>query len=253
MALGLSMAACSSSSDAAAGGTGGADSGAGPDASTSTGGKGGSTGGASSTGGKSSTGGAGGAGGAAGGAGGGTGGTGTGGTVGADSGAPDGCVPETLTPPTVAAAIQTPSGLTLTHHLHATGTQIYTCTGTAVAGTDGGLTYAWVFKAPDAKLSDSCGRAIATHFAGPTWQSNADGSTVKGAKVAGVTVAATAVPWLLLSASAHTGSGMFSSVTYIQRVDTTGGIAPTAACAAANANADNAVPYTADYYFYTGP
>jgi hypothetical protein len=225
---------------------------------TATGGKTGATGGAGSAGGKGgAAGGAtGGAGGAAGGATGGTGGAaaGTGGVAATDGGAPDACVPkELLTPPTVASTLQPPTGVTLAHHFHATGTQIYTCTGTAVTGTDGGLTYAWVFKAPAAKLFDSCGNAIGTHFAGPTWQSNADSSTVKGTKVAGVTVTATAVPWLLLSASAHTGTGMFSSVTAIQRVDTTGGIAPTAACTTANVNAEESVPYTADYYFYTGP
>jgi len=40
------------------------------------------------------------------------------------------------------------------------------------------------------------GKRIATHFARPTWQAK-DGSTVVAQRVDGVTVDATAIPWLL--------------------------------------------------------
>ena len=69
-----------------------------------------------------------------------------------------------------------------------------------------------------------------------------------------VTVDATAIPWLLLSA-ASTAAGpdgdRLVHTTYIQRIATTGGLAPPAAeCTAATAGTVAEVPYTADYYFW---
>ena len=78
-----------------------------------------------------------------------------------------------------------------------------------------------------------------------------DGSTVVGSRLAGVTVDTTAVPWLLLQAIAHTGSGKMAKVSFIQRLNTTGGLAPSAdSCSAANLGALVNIDYTADYYFY---
>jgi hypothetical protein len=129
---------------------------------------------------------------------------------------------------------------------HAMGVQIYSCNATSAG-------YAWSFVAPRADLFDDNGKLIVTHFAGPTWQAK-DGSSAVGRKVAGVTVDSTAIPWLLLSA-ASTAAGpdgdRLAATTFIQRINTTGGLAP----AAADCNADAAgtraeVPYTADYYFW---
>jgi hypothetical protein len=135
---------------------------------------------------------------------------------------------------------------------HARGSQIYTCKGTA--GIDGGATtYAWTLKAPDAKLYDDECALAATHFAGPTWQSSIDGSAVVGARVAGApSPLSDAIPWLLLKAVSNTGEGIFASVTAIQRVDTTGGVAPATGCSQSTVDTDTSVPYTATYYFYVG-
>ena len=69
-----------------------------------------------------------------------------------------------------------------------------------------------------------------------------------GAKVAGVTVDATAIPWLLLRAVSADGPGIFARTTYIQRVNTVGGLAPSTPGTAVGQEAD--VPYTAEYFFY---
>jgi hypothetical protein len=61
-----------------------------------------------------------------------------------------------------------------------------------------------------------------------------------------------AVPWLLLMATSNTGTGVFGDITYIQRLNTAGGPAPTSGCDATTANTDLRVPYSADYYFFTG-
>lgn len=263
LALGLSAAACSSSSDTPAGGAGGADAGGGG-ATSSTGGAkstGGSsstggaksTGGSSSAGGSSSTGGKGGAGGATAGDSG-TGGANTGGTDGGDAG----CVAETLTRPSnVATKIQVPDAAVLVHHFHAAGTQDYKCATVAGVG-DAGPTYTWAFTGPEAVLSDNCGRDVGTHYAGPLgptgprWQITVDGSIVQGSKKDSSAVVG-AIPELLL-AGTEIAAGAFSNVTYIQRLGTTGGVAPaTSTCTGANLEEVQKVPYTADYYFYTGP
>ena len=148
-------------------------------------------------------------------------------------------------PPTVPPAIQVPAGNVPFLLGHATGTQNYTCQKT----TSG---YAWTFVAPSATLVDDNGRQIMTHFGGPTWQAK-DGSKVVGARVDGVTVSPDAIPWLLLRATSMTagpGGDQLVGTTFIQRVNTTGGLAPNTGCNGANVGAARNVPYTSDYYFY---
>ena len=57
-------------------------------------------------------------------------------------------------------------------------------------------------------------------------------------------------PWLLLEAKQHAGSGAFSTITHIQRLDTAGGAAPTEGCDADHAGEEVRAPYTATYAFY---
>jgi hypothetical protein len=182
----------------------------------------------------------------------------------ADAAAPDRADDAHLCPfPAAAAppaAIAAPAGTTLSVRLHADGNQIYTCTATASASDAGadaaGTTYAWTFKAPQATLTDETCTQVAVHSAGPTWTNTMDGdmSSVKGMAIANAaSPTAGAIPWLLLRATSHQGSGrMFSEITYIQRLDTAGGVAPTTGCDAAAVGTDKAVPYTASYFFYKG-
>jgi uncharacterized protein DUF3455 len=91
---------------------------------------------------------------------------------------------------------------------------------------------------------------VALHYPGPTWQSVKDGSQVVGRREAGVNVDPTAIDWLLLSATSTT-RGTFGPTTYIQRINTTGGLVPPAAdCHAGTAGTVKEVPYTADYHFW---
>jgi len=128
---------------------------------------------------------------------------------------------------------------------HATGAQIYVCQ----AGAE--QKFGWVLKAPEAELTDATGKKIAHHFAGPSWK-HADGSEVKAKVVAKQDAPKPeAIPWLLLSATSHSGEGIFSRVTSIQRIHTEGGIAPEAkSCEGSNAGKEAATAYAADYYFY---
>ena len=106
------------------------------------------------------------------------------------------------------------------------GVQIYVWT---VNPTNAALS-SWVFKAPHAVLfgteKDEKGDVVGIHFGGPTWESNS-GSKVVGTRVASSTVDSHAIPWLLLSAASTAGDGIFANTTYIQRVHTVGGLAPT--------------------------
>jgi hypothetical protein len=144
-------------------------------------------------------------------------------------------------------AIQVPAGNVAFAELPARGTQIYTCQANA---TNTGFN--WVFKAPQAELLNAAGKIVGTHFAGPTWQSNADGSTVVGQVLANVPSSKTdTIPLLLLRARSTTGNGLFSNTTFIQRLETSGGAASALVeCNASRLNQENQVLYTAVYKFF---
>ena len=145
-------------------------------------------------------------------------------------------------PPDVPPELAVPSGHRLAFVLDAAGQQLYAC-------RDSGSGPAWVFQEPEADLYKPNGRVAGLHYVGPTWEA-LDGSTVVAARVAGFNADPTAIPWLLLSAVSHGGEGRMARVSYIQRLDTTAGLAPTAACTADNAGQVLGVDYTAAYYFY---
>lgn len=143
--------------------------------------------------------------------------------------------------PASCSSIQVEAGNKVSYHVYAIGVQVYKWNGAS-----------WTFKEPVANLyanGNYKGRGVGIHYAGPTWESNS-GSKVIAARVpnTGCTPDATAIPWLLLKTVSTDGPGIFSKVTYIQRVNTTGGLAP--ATAGATVGEEKSVPYTAEYYFY---
>ena len=122
--------------------------------------------------------------------------------------------------------------------------KIYECRARA----DQAESYAWAFVAPDADLFDASGKRIGRHYAGPHWESN-DGSKIAGSVKESVPAPrAGAIPWLLLSAKTVGPKGSFSEITSVQRVNTTGGLAPATNCSLGELGATVRVPYTADYY-----
>jgi hypothetical protein len=136
-----------------------------------------------------------------------------------------------------------PAGTRLILRAIADGVQIYAC-----QSNDKG--YGWVFKAPEANLFDEGGRQIGKHFAGPSWQA-LDGSVVTGEVAARADApGANAIPWLLLRATSHAGAGQLANAGFIQRLDTKGGAAPSAACDATQQGIEARIPYSATYVFY---
>jgi hypothetical protein len=151
--------------------------------------------------------------------------------------------------PSVPGDIAVPAGSTLLFSRHARGVQIYECVNSA-----------WTLRAPRAILFDpDTKRAVGFHYggidrdraAGPWWESIADQSSIRGARVNGVpSPDPNSIPWLLLKVVQWENTGEFSPVTHIQRLNTAGGVSPTGAC---EAGMMRDVPYTADYYFYRAP
>lgn len=121
--------------------------------------------------------------------------------------------------------------------LEAAGVQNYAC-------ADG----AWVFIAPDAHLYQQGNPSlVGHHFAGPTWEYQ-DGSSVVAGKTGGAIVDPSSIAWLLLAATSHAGDeGRMTEITSIQRLETTGGLAPAGPCPVGGTLE---VPYTATYFFY---
>ena len=88
-----------------------------------------------------------------------------------------------------------------------------------------------------------------------TWQDSQDTSTVWGRATGSVVVAADAIPWLRVQTTGTqvgpTGGTTLAVTTFIQRVNTVGGLAPTTGCDVPTDLGKKAfVPYTADYFFY---
>jgi Protein of unknown function (DUF3455) len=144
--------------------------------------------------------------------------------------------------PAKSSSIAVPTGNQLAFSYDAKGVQIYVC-----QAADTGA--AWVFRGPEALLHDKQGRIVIKHGAGPSWQSLADKSKVVGKKLAESARPGT-IPELLLEVSSREGAGLLADVTYIQRLATKGGAAPSDGCDGAHLGATARVDYSATYAFY---
>jgi hypothetical protein len=137
--------------------------------------------------------------------------------------------------PGIPAAIKPPNGSRpLGAYLVTSGTQTYKCTGGVFTGPS----------TPEAQLVGTGGRIH--HFAGPSWQSERDGSLVTATKTAESPRSGT-IPELLLTVNSHSGAGILGNAAYISRLYTSGGVAPAGAC---TDGATKAVPYKAVYVFW---
>lgn len=134
--------------------------------------------------------------------------------------------------------VQVQFGNKVAFHVYALGVQIYRWNGVS-----------WDFVAPSARLfaDPEYHGEVGIHYAGPTWESNSGGKVV-AARLEGCAPDPTAIAWLLLQQVSTEGPGIFDRVTFIQRVNTAGGLPPTAP--GPFIGAEEEVPYTAEYYFY---
>lgn len=179
-------------------------------------------------------------------------------------------------PPPVPVKLEVPAGNTLFLKGEAKGTQNYVCLPSAESKT--GL--AFKLFTPQATLflplnftGNEFTHQIITHFFSPnpdpsdngairaTWQSSFDTSAVWAATVPdGASndpnfVKPGAVAWLLLEKKGTqrgpTGGEDLAQTTFVQRLNTSGGLAPETGCSLPqHIGATAFVPYTADYFFY---
>ena len=166
-----------------------------------------------------------------------------------------------ITPPAVPAALEVTDGSRPYLVAHAVGTQNQVCLPRA-----SGPGLAWTFFGPQATLFDDASGQLITHFlsanpseggtARPVWQHSRDSGAVWAQAIASSSdpdfVAPGAIPWLLLrvvgAEGGPTGGDRVTETTFIQRVNTSGGVTPAGDCPAVGAKLF--VPYTADYVFY---
>jgi Protein of unknown function (DUF3455) len=157
-----------------------------------------------------------------------------------------GCERQSIPTPQVPDRLKVPAGEIVLLETLGKDVQIYACEARA----DDPGKFEWTFKAPEASLTDGKGASVAKHYAGPTWEAK-DGSNVVGEVLQKLNAPEPgSVPWLLLRAKSNEGSGEFRNVTYVQRVNTRGGIAPAEGCDQAHAHSEVRVPHQANYYFY---
>jgi hypothetical protein len=164
-------------------------------------------------------------------------------------------LPQPASANNVPSVIEVPEGNVAFLEGHAVGTQNYIC-----------LPSGWTFIGPQATLFDDSDVQVTTHFLSPnpaeggmpraTWQHSGDTSAVWANAIASYSnpgfVARGDIPLLLLKvvgadSGPSVGGTMLTVTTFIQRLNTSGGLAPITSCAIG----DRAfVPYTADYVFY---
>ena len=144
------------------------------------------------------------------------------------------------------AAVQVPAGNKVAMETVGVGEITYQCN----AKKDMAGQFEWVFVGPDAKLNDRSGKQVGKYYGPPaTWESM-DGSKLTATQIAVAPNGTGNIPSQLVKGNPAMGSGAMSGVTYIQRVDTRGGVAPAMPCAAGNMGAKQVVKYQADYIFY---
>ncbi|HEY7639109.1 MAG TPA: DUF3455 domain-containing protein [Steroidobacteraceae bacterium] len=180
---------------------------------------------------------------------------------------------ENVQPPYVPPDIRVPEGNFAFLKGRAEGTQNYAC-------SPSGTGFAWVLFTPEATLFNGADKEIITHFFDPNpdpsdrntdarvvangairaaWKHSRDASTV-WAKVFGppVTMRSDSIPWLLLQVVGRqegpNGGDTLFPTTFIQRLNTRGGVAPASGCSQASDVGKKAfIPYTADYFFFLDP
>lgn len=140
-------------------------------------------------------------------------------------------------------AIKVPAGHVPFLQVHAKGEQIYLC------HYEQGR-YGWKIQAPDARLYDNDGNIVGKHFEGPVWEYK-EGAQVQGKILARYDAApGTAITWLLVKVVATKGKGTFTGASFINRINTVGGLPPEKGCDGNHLGSEKRVNYSADYVFY---
>jgi len=151
-------------------------------------------------------------------------------------------------PASVDLPTNAPNGNARVATFYAVGVQKYKAQ--EIAGSSP-VAYQWTFVAPQADLYDATNKKVGNHSAGPTWQLSAADSVFGQAYTPPRTAPggdAGSIDWLLLMPKeGKSPTGIFADVSYVQRIATKGGKAPTVPPTAATDVVE--VGYTAVYRF----
>ncbi len=147
-------------------------------------------------------------------------------------------------------SLRVPAGNRLVLQTYARGVQVYQVRRSAADPN----VFEWAAVAPVASLytKPNFTNKVMDHYQGPSWaftKGPAKGEKVVAARLRGVTRDATAIPWLLLK-TVDSLSTANNQITFVQRICTTGGLAPTTGADAAHLGQLDSIPYTATYLFY---
>jgi len=145
----------------------------------------------------------------------------------------------------IAASLRVPASEAPAFVLNGNGVYIYQCRQ-AISDPN---TYVWAFVVPDATLYDGS-RSVARHATIGLYESLSDRTSVSGVVRSSQPAGGSNLPWVLIRAQPIGESGLFANVSSIQRVNTTGGAAPSSGCGPDNVGEEARVAYQADYYFY---
>jgi len=144
-------------------------------------------------------------------------------------------------------AVKVPAGHKVALETVGIGEITYECRAKA----DAPSAFEWIFVGPQADLRTRGGAKVGTYFGPPaTWAAN-DGSKITGAQVAVAPATGASIPLQLVKANPASGPGTMQGVTYVQRVATQGGVAPSAPCAGDSVGKKQVVKYQADYIFWS--
>jgi hypothetical protein len=151
-----------------------------------------------------------------------------------------------IAPPSgVAPALRVAANEEPAFMLSGNGVYVYECR----LGLADPNSFVWAFVAPDATLYD--GSRSAARMTSPNLvESTSDRSSVSGFVRSTQAAGGGNLPWTAMRARPIGDAGLFAGVTSIQRVNTSGGMAPAAGCNADNVGAEARVTFNADYYFY---
>ena len=142
-------------------------------------------------------------------------------------------------------AVRVPAGHTQTMFTVGSGEITYECR----EKKDAAGAFEWAFVGPVATLTNAKGTVVGKYYAGPTWESN-DGSKVTGKQIDVSPAAPGNIPLQLVKANPASGAGAMQGVSFIQRLNTAGGVAPALPCGAEQKGDKKVVGYKADYVFY---
>ncbi len=145
----------------------------------------------------------------------------------------------------IAASLRVPASEAPAFVLNGNGVYIYQCRQ-AISDPNA---YVWAFVVPDATLYDGS-RSVARHATIGLYESLSDRTSVSGVVRSSQPAGGANLPWVLIRAQPIGESGLFANVSSIQRVNTTGGAAPSSGCGPDNVGEEARVAYQADYYFY---